>query len=672
MSELLLELFSEEIPAMMQRNAASKFKEIFSNYFTRNHIIYNKIETFVSTRRICIYANGISRSIEPICKEIKGPKITAPNQAIEGFCKSNNITRDLLEIKKIKNIEFYIFNHKTISKQTSEFLKDSLSQVISEYVWPKSMYWGDYKIKWVRPLRNILCIYDKKIIPFQYGHLIANNITRGHRFMSDKIFKIEDFREYQTILQNNFVILDQLEKENLIKKALDEEAEKLNLIIKEDPILLEEVTGLVEYPRILKGKINEKFLSVPSEILISAMRSHQKYFSVFNKDGNFAPYFFFVSNILSTDEKSVIEGNEKVLSARLADALYFYNQDLKSSLSDKANKLENVIFHAKIGSLKHKTDRLHQLVKFIAPDNKASHQASLLCKSDIVSEVVDEFPNLQGIMGYYYALAEGQNESIALAIRDHYKPSGPSDKCPTDSAAILALADKIDNLCGLILAGEKPSGSKDPFALRRQALGIIRIIIDNKINLNLNHLVIFTLGLYKNEISINDEAKEQIILFLSERIRYFLKSDYTSQLISASFQQKSTLNLIDSINKLNILQKFLDTEEGQILVLSYKRASNILTDQNISGTININKFISHHETDLYNCINDHKNIIEISYNKQDYQQTFSILASFHKPLDSFFDNILVKDSDPEIAHNRLLILLEIKNIFNKIADFDKL
>ncbi|MEM6339434.1 MAG: glycine--tRNA ligase subunit beta, partial [Pseudomonadota bacterium] len=557
MSELLLELFSEEIPAMMQSKASSAYKEIFTKYFASLSIEFKDIEVHVGPRRLCIYVNGLPSVIPSSTHEMKGPKTSAPEKAIEGFCRSNNISKDDLSVREIKGADFYFYTQKTEEQRTEDILLDSLSDPISEYVWPKSMYWGDYKFKWVRPLKNILCIFNGKIIPFEYGHLKANNVCHGHRFMSPESANISSYGEYKKHLENNFVVLKAEDRVNIIKAELEKISKDKNLIIKDDPYLLEEVSGLVEYPRVLVGKIEEKFLSVPSEVLVSAMRSHQKYFSVFDQEGNFAPYFIFVSNIKSDEESLVISGNEKVLSARLADALYFYSQDLKTTLKDKSERLDKVIFHAKLGSLRDKTQRLANLCKFIDSDNEFAANAALICKSDIVSEVVDEFPTLQGVMGYYYAVAESQDAKVAEAIRDHYKPQGPNDECPKEAGAVLALADKIDSLCGLMLAGEKPSGSKDPYALRRQALGIIRIILDNKFEIDLNALVVYSLGLYKDQVDVPDECKNQILQFLAERIKYFFKSDYSPELVAATLDITRESNILSFAAKIHVLSNFI-------------------------------------------------------------------------------------------------------------------
>ena len=672
MSELLLELCSGEIPAMMQQKAAIAYKDIFTKYFIDNAIKFDQIDVYVGPRRLTIHATGVATKLAAITKELKGPKISAPQSAIDGFCRSNNITAEELKRTEIKGVELYVYEQKTPEQNTKDILLDSLHIPISEYVWPKSMYWGRYKIKWVRPLQNILCIFDTETIPFEYGHITANNQCYGHRFMAPEAHAVSSFVNYKKILKNSFVVLDSADRKKYIQDGLVKETKKLDLIIKEDPVLLEEVIGLVEYPQVLVGKIDQKFLSVPSEILVNAMRTHQKYFSLFDKDGNFAPYFLFVSNIVSTDTDVVVSGNEKVLSARLADALYFYNQDLKTSLQTKAQRLDKVIFHAKLGSVREKTLRLAEIVKFIDPSNKHAVQAALLCKSDIVSEVVDEFPTLQGIMGYYYAKAELLGSEVAVAIRDHYKPQGPADHCPTNTSAILALADKMDSLCGLMLAGEKPSGSKDPFALRRQALGIIRIILENKIPINLLSLVVFVANEYKGKLAVRDELKQQIISFLEERLKYFFKDHYEVAVITSVLDLNIESDLIEVQSKLQAIKEFLSSIDGDNLLIAYKRASNILGTTELQGKIDESAFISEHEIALFSIVNICDGEITESIASKNYTESLQLLAAMRDPISKFFDNVMVKDKDAIVANNRMLLLAKVRHVFDKIANFDKL
>ncbi|MBA2629356.1 MAG: glycine--tRNA ligase subunit beta [Rickettsiaceae bacterium] len=673
MSELLLELFSEEIPAMMQQKAVAGYEEIFAKYFQEQTISFSSIKAYAGPRRITIHVSGISSYIEAITKEIKGPKTSAPENAIEGFCHSNGISKDLLTRQEIKGVEYFVYEQILAKQETKNVLKNTLMNPISAYVWPKSMFWGDYQIKWVRPLRNILCIFNGQTLDFKYGHLIANNKSFGHRFMSRKSFEVTSFAEYKQKLSDNFVVLDHSERKDYISRESSKIAGQMGLVIKEDIDLLEEVAGLVEYPQILLGKIDQKFLSVPSEVLSSSMKSHQKYFSLFDKKGNFAPYFLFVSNIAASNPELVIGGNEKVLSARLSDALYFYSQDLKTRLDQKSQKLDNVIFHAKLGSIGEKVQRVAKIVQYLLPNNENLIKAAMLCKSDIVSEVVGEFPNLQGIMGYYYAKYESLSEDIAVAIRDHYKPQGPSDSCPTSIAAFLALADKIDSLCGLMLAGEKPTGSKDPFALRRQALGIVRIILENKLAVNIVELVEVAVDNYSAYKDASLCGAKQIVEFLEDRVRHFLKDEYSIELVNAVLDLEKEPNLTDTKIKLDSLQEFIADGSYADLIVAYKRASNIVAGfVGKHTTINESLFDNDYEKNLYSFLQDYEPKIKAEIMEKNYAGSLKMLAAMRSPIASFFNNVMVKVDDQAVANNRLSLLGKTKQLFDQIAKFDQL
>lgn len=663
-SELLLELFSEEIPALMQKNAEEDYLNIFTKIFEENEI-FAKVQVFAGPHRITLHATHLPKVTLPKEEEIKGPSIDAPEAAINGFCKAHNVSKLELSTKLINNQLYYFFIKKTATREIKEILPKILVEAINKYSWAKSMFWGDYKIKWIRPLRNILCIFDGEILPLQFGHLTANNITYGHRLTDNKKLEVTDFEDYRNKLLENHVILERTKREEIIKTGLLELANSHDLIIKEDNRLIEEVAGLTEFPIVLLGKIPQKFLELPKEVLISSMRMHQKYFCLFDKAGNFAPYFLFVSNGRFANAELVIKGNEKVLSARLSDALYFYKQDIAKTLESNLSKLTAVTFHAELGNLKEKIDRIIKICDHIAPNNKDLITAAKLCKSDLVSEMVGEFPDLQGIMGYYYAKHEGLSEEVATAIRDHYKPQGLNDNIPTGNAALLGLADKIDSLVGLMIAGEAPTGSGDPYALRRQALGIIRIILENKLELQLTDLISFSINLYKDS---SDKDKDLIISFFEERIKFYFKNNYDISLINAVLD----LNLVDTKFKLDALKEFLAEDAGKELLNAYKRANNIISDQKITGLVDASLFSTQPEKELFEVIQKISPQIIDSITDKDYERALNLLSSLLTPITSFFDNVLVNDPDPKIAENHLLLLQDICNFFDKIAKFNRL
>ncbi|RTK93646.1 MAG: glycine--tRNA ligase subunit beta [Rickettsiales bacterium] len=667
MSELLLELFSEEIPANMQVMATRAFKDIFTQYFQSQNIIIENIEAYVTPRRLAIHVQGLPKLISSKVTEIKGPKTNAPSQAIDGFCLSNKIDKSELKVQEIKGVDYYIYEQVNAEQTIFALLKKDLPSLISSYTWPKSMYWGAHKIKWIRPLQNILCILDGEIIDFEYGHLKANNKSCGHRFMGDGFFEVENFKDYQIKLEKNFVILDQNIRKNYIKENLIKLASTKKLIWIEDEDLLNEVTGLVEYPQVLMGKINEKFTSLPSEVLITSMKIHQKYFSGCDQNGNFAPYFLFVANIKSADPDTVISGNEKVLSARLSDALYFYEQDKKNTLESQIEKLDKVIFHAKLGSLKDKVLRLEKIAEKFA---LGLGKAALLCKSDIISEMVGEFPNLQGIMGSYYALSEGLSEDIANAIRDHYKTHIEIDSNKSSYSAYLAIIDKVDSLCGLMIAGERASGSKDPYALRRYAISIIKLVDENdNVDQILDNYIDATLNAYGK----NFDSKKEIIDFLKERLVYFYQDFYDKQIVMSVIYSAQTLEISMIKAKLKALTQFLETDAGKDLLDIYKRLRILKDIKNISDAVDKNLLKNSYEQKLYEAIKL-LNINEIFNQPKEHSYVLALksLIDLKNVIADFFENVMVKDKDEKIANNRLILLYQVKQIFDQIADFDRL
>ncbi|WP_375333061.1 glycine--tRNA ligase subunit beta [Candidatus Tisiphia endosymbiont of Psammoecus bipunctatus] len=679
MSELLLELFSEEIPALMQKNAAESYKTIFTTILQDSRLT-GDVQVFIGPRRIAVYITNLPKSIPPKEITIRGPKVSSTSQVIEGFCRSNNIEQKNLSTLLVQGQSYYIIVKNTKETDIRVLLEDMIPKAISKYIWSKSMYWGNYDISWIRPLRNILCIFDGEILAIKYGHLTANNITFGHRFISPESITIDSFSEYQVKLRESNVIIDQEERKEIIKSQLLIIAKSLNLVIKEDEKLLEEVTGLVELPVVMVGKIPSHFLKLPSEVLVSSMRNHQKYFSTFDETGNFAPYFLFVSN-MPNDQNIIVSGNEKVLSARLSDALYFYQQDLSNSLQSKLPKLERITFHAKLGSVKQKTERIADICNYIIPGNKDLQIAARLCKSDLTSEMVGEFPELQGIMGYYYAKEDRLGEEIAAAIRDHYKPQGPSDSLPVGDAAILAIADKLDSLVGLILIGEEPSGSRDPYSLRRQALGIIRIILGNKLSINIKQLVAYVVHLYQTmfedvkgggDDSGLNKTRQIILDFLEERAKYYFKNHYDLSLINAVLDFDIEEDLVVSEIKLASLQEFLTNADGENLLTIYKRANNILEGSNIEGEINQDAFISKYEQELFLSLGVISKQIDSYIVEKDFTKTLSLLLEILNPVNEFFDNVMVKDQDHNIANNRLLLLRMVTQLFDKLAKFSAL
>lgn len=663
MSELLLEIYSTEIPGLMQEKAAGEYEVIFRKLLTHHQLHYGTLEIFVGPRRLTLYIDGLSQFIEASFDEIKGPKVSIDSVIIERFCASHNISIDVLLKKNINNQDYYIYNKPLAQITVYDKLIEILPTALLSYTWPKTMVWGNHNIRWIRPIKNILCLFDNKILPIELKPFIGNDITYGHHFMANNAIKITNFIDYKTKLKEHHVILSHTERRDLIQEAINNICTQYNLTCISDDKLLQEVTGLVEYPVVMIGQISEKFLELPSEILIASMRNHQRYFALF-KDNKLAPYFIFVSNIESSEPDIIIKGNEKVLEARLADAMFFYKYDIEHKVKERCEKLKNITFHAKLGSLYDKQVRLEKISDYLLPDNKYAREAAMISKNDLTSEIVGEFPELQGIMGYYYALNDGSNIKIAEAIRDQYKiASNVYDLPSTLEGSILAIADRIDSLIGLMIVGETATSSKDPYGLRRNALVIIKIIVNSNLTINIKSLIRFVIALYDIE---SDETKFNLIYnFIIDRAKHYFGQVYKMELVNI-------LTDFDDIyvcsNILNEIEQLLANEHSQILLNNYKRITNIIG----KGPISIlaeDKFTSEFEHQLFKIT---KQIKEYLSSESRLEQNIHSLFQLNKPLNNFFDNILVKSHDIDLTNNRFSLLYYCRSVYLQVLDFDKL
>ncbi|MFQ3306810.1 MAG: glycyl-tRNA synthetase beta chain [Candidatus Midichloriaceae bacterium] len=511
MSELLFEIYSEEVPSAMQefgsQNLYNKISEDLKDIMNPN----SQGECFFTPRRMGFYIKNIKPYIEEKVECIRGPKTTAPEQAINGFLKKYDLDNTNQLIKKE---EYFYYEKKHCQKEAKTFIQEVIESVLASFDWPKSMLWGTHKIKWVRPIKSILCVFNKDIIPIHFGHITAQNFTYKNWLITNEKFKITSFDEYHSLLKEAAISIFQNERISLIKKEINNICKNLKCEFIEDQYLLKEVANLVEYPYLAVGKIDKQFMSLPKEVLITTLKFHQKYLMLKDSNNDVAPYFIIVSNVMTDDNlKTVIDGNEKVLRARLADAQFFYEQDTKSKLSEKCENLKKLTFHRDIGDYYQKIISIKEVAFDIANQMNYPQQNIIsiipLLKTDLVTDMVSELPELQGVMGYYYALNDGEKNEIALAIKEHYKPQGPSDNVPhSDLSIIMALSDKIVTLNEMFKIGIKPTGSKDPFALRRAAIGIIRIVCQNKLNIDLTKII-------KNNVSA----------FISERIKILEKEE---------------------------------------------------------------------------------------------------------------------------------------------------
>lgn len=700
MAELLLELFSEEIPAGAQAKAVEDFERLFAAKFSAAGVSYSNIHCFSTPRRIAILVKDLPKSQNASSEELKGPRTDAPEQAIEGFLKKTGLSLEQLEKRQTPKGDFYFAVLRKEGRAISEFLVEAIQDVINNYTWPKSMKWGRYNIRWIRPLHSIICLFDGEVLPVSFGHIQAGNTTYGHRFMSDGKFTVENFIDYEKKLRENCVILRQDERKKIIHDDAVRLAESVNSTLNRDDSLLAEIANLVEWPVALIGRIEEKFMSVPPEVLIVTMRSHQRYFSLNNKQGGLAHYFITVSNIVTEDAGvQIINGNQRVLRARLEDAKFFWDQDRRHSLESRVPGLEKVIFHARLGTVADKVARITELASVISvwvpmANLVLVERAAKLCKADLATGMVGELPELQGLMGSYYALQSKEEEEVALAIKEHYSPVGSSDSVPTAPLSVaVSIADKVDTLVGLFAVDEKPTGSRDPFALRRAALGVIRIILENNLRIPLNILiekavskypaVVFKAGIADKNPERPHEKQERIVAelvtFFADRLRVLLKEqDIRHDIIEAVFNDGSEDDFTRLVARAKAISSFLKTDDGSNLHAAYKRAMNIVQIEEkkdgvvYRGNPNESLLVEESEKNIFKLFEELRPVVLEGLKDEQFELVMQELAKLREPVDKFFDNVKVNTEDAGLRKNRLLLMAGFRGLLNDVANFSKI
>ena len=662
MSELLLELFSEEIPAKMQVNAAKQMLFSLEKEIKNLQLDYLVAQFFVTPRRITLHIEGLPDNLPEKIIEKKGPRIDARPEAIEGFLKS--VGMKLEELLVIDG--FYYAKKLEAARPVDLTIKALIEQLLISFTWPKSMHWGKHNIKWVRPLHNILCLFAGRILPVEFGHLKANNYSWGHRFMKPERMEIGSFADYQDKMRKAYVILSPDERREIIVKQVSVVTNKLNLRPILEQGLLAEVVGLVEYPNVLLGKIEQQFIDLPKEALVTAMKVHQRYFYLEDSKGDIAPYFIVVANVNNNDEL-VIAGNEKVLRARLSDAKFFWEQDLKQPSSQCLAKLARMTFHNKLGTMFDKTNRLIMLAEFIGEklsfNVEKIKKAALLAKTDLVSEMVGEFPELQGIMGKYYAERSGESAEVALAIAEHYRPADTNDIGDISLlGAIIAIADKLDSIVGLWIAGEKPTSSKDPFALRRMALGIIKLIRYHKLSLSLSLLINKAVENYS--LVFDNDQQQEILAFFNDRLKYYLKAENFRHDLILAVIEKNSDNIYEAVNKVTELQVFVASPHAPELLFAIKRIINL-----VDYTIPIKEV----KEELLNAIE--LRLYQESTALKTSNDIKSLLTELNKLvpiINQFFVEVMVNDPDINLRQNRLSLLHNVAKFSQQIADFKQI
>ena len=684
MSEFFLELFSEEIPSNLQKKLRDDLLENFQKSFNEKSIQFKNSFCKSTPNRAVIVFEGLKKETIIKSEEIKGPNIKAPEKATEGFLRSNNITKKDLIIKKTDKGDFYFFKKKQQKIKTQNILKDLILENLNRIQWKKSMRWGYGELNWGRPLKSILAIYDKKKIDFKFHHIPSNNFTFLDAQFEEKTKIVKDYKDYQSSLKKIEKIVDNDERKKIIEKQFDKIENKKNFLIDRNPKVLDEVINLTDQPNCIICKFDERFLKIPKEILIITMQHHQKYFPTYNTKGDLTNEFIVVSNKL--DKKGLIKlGNERVVEARLTDAEFFWNKDKSLNLVKQVSKLKAMNYFEGLGTYYDKAQRMRKLGSMISDELLISKEkvelSASISKVDLISEIVGEFPELQGLMGGYFAEAQGFEKDISIAISEQYLPIGLDSKISKKPYSIaLSISDKLDSLVGFFGIDKKPTSSKDPFALRRVALGLVRTIIENKKDFKIKDLIRYSASLYEtqNLKLTNQNLFNDLEDFLIDRFRYYMREkNIRHDIIEASIVNINLNTPTIEFDKAKTLNKLITNQSGKDVIAIYKRASNIIESENrkkfkLDNTTDPGIFKSDFERNLLNKINDIRKYFSSIDNSENYEETLSILASAKEPLDAFFDNVQVNDKDENIKKNRLELLQMFCKTFENFTNFSKL
>jgi glycyl-tRNA synthetase beta chain len=682
MSEFFLELFSEEIPSSLQKNLREDLLSSFTKVFNEKSISFKKSSSFSTPNRLVVLFEGLQKKILLKSEEIKGPNVKAPEIALDGFIRSNNIVKKDLIKKKLDKGEFYFFKTKSKKLSTQDLLESLIPQILNKIQWKKSMRWSDFNLSWGRPLKSILAIFDKKKLTFNFHHLTSSNSTFIDKEFEEKKKIFIDFKDYNNFFKKMNITIDHNLRKNFIEKKLDEISNKKNIKIENNPKLIDEVVDLTDQPNVILCEFDRKFLNIPKEILIITMQHHQKYFPTFDKKGNITNEFLVVTN--KKDINGLIKlGNERVVEARLNDAEFFWNKDKSQNLVKRVSVLKSMNYFKGLGTYFDKVQRMRKLGGMLSDElliskDKVELSASI-CKVDLVSELVGEFPELQGVMGGYFAEAQGFEKDVSKAISEQYLPAGLNSKVPKKPYSVaLSLADKIDTLVGFFGINQKPTSSKDPFALRRLALGIIKTIVENKKDFKLRDLISYSAGLYLDQgfEFENKLLQKELENFLMDRLKFYMKEEkIRNDIISAS---TSFLNLDQSViifGKAKSLNKFIDKPNGIDVVSSFKRASSILESElkdkklELSNTTDPGIFKSEFEKNLYKKIIELKKYFQNINKDEDFDITINNLAESKKVIFDFFDNVIVNEDDITIKKNRLELIQMLCKTFDYYVNF---
>ena len=716
MAQLLLELFSEEIPARMQGRAADDLKRLVTEALSAASLSHRQAECYATPRRLALVVEGLPDIQPDVSEEKRGPRTDAPDKAVEGFLNANGVTLEQCEKRTVGRGEFWFVTIRRKGRPTGAVLSEILPDAIRKLPWQKSMRWGEGSLRWVRPLQRILCVLDGDTVPVDVGDGVpCGNTTSGHRFLAPQPFEVGFFDDYEKTLQLNRVVVKPSARRALIEEKASALAKSKKLDVKRDPALLAEVAGLVEWPVVLMGQIDNGFMALPDEVLTTSMRSHQKYFSVVFPDGKLAPYFIVVANMEAADGgAAIVAGNERVLRARLSDARFFWDQDRRETLESRVPALSRMVFHEKLGSLEDKVARIAALAAEIAQwvpdaDRDMVRSAATLCKADLTTGMVGEFAELQGVMGRYYALGEGEKPAVADAIAEHYSPAGPDDACPTKPVSVaVALADKLDTLVGFFGIDEKPTGSRDPYALRRAALGIVRMVLENGLRLPLVDVFGQAYGHYEkyfhafpqygtataggsgsqavappvqpvNVANHRARIADELMEFFADRLKVHLRGKgVRHDLIAAVFGLGGEDDLVRLVRRVEALQTFLQTVDGENLLSAYRRATNIVTieekkdSRTYDGRVRGDLLSQGEERTLDEALRTGAREAEVAIAAEDFTGAMAVMAMLRDPVDAFFDSVTVNCDDAALRENRLNLLSRFRDTLGKFADFGQI
>lgn len=686
MPDLFLELFSEEIPSNLQKNARNNLLQNFKDFFEQEKIIHkSEGKVFSTPNRLIILFDRIDTEIHRKSEYIRGPNINAPEKALDGFIKSNKIEKKNIFEKQTEKGKFYFFKKPAKKIQTIDLLNKNIPDLLRKIYWKKSMKWGDFDLYWGRPLKSILAIFGNIKLNFKFHHLHSSNSTFLDKEFEEKTKVFSSYKLYESYFKKSGIIIDHNKRKKFIEKKLSKISKNKSLEIKINDKLLDEVTNIVESPKILNCKFDQKFLKIPKEILIITMQHHQKYFPTFDKKNNLTNNFLVVAN--TKDLKGFIKlGNERVVEARLNDAQFFWQKNKSKSLVKQVSKLKKINYFKGLGTYFDKIQRMRKLSSLISDELLISKEkieiASSICKVDLLSDLVGEFPELQGVMGGYFATAQGFDKDICLAISEHYLPTSLENRIPKKSYSIaLSLTDKLDTLVGFFGIELKPSSSKDPYALRRSAIGLIRLLLENGKEFKIRDLINYSTLLYhEQKFEFDTKAiQKDLIEFLNDRLKNYMKEKGIKQdIIEAAISSYNIDQILKIYNKAVVLNKFISKEIGKDIISSYKRASNILSNELKDKSIELNNstepdlFKNKYEKNLYTKINEIRKYFTNVNKDENYENSLKILASTKKEIFEFFDNVIVNDENEFIKKNRLELLQMLCKAFDNYIDFSSI